>query len=113
MALLESNEAIAVQFLPKFIYDILAIRYQLLELKVDKYELRLEAIISKCPMDVLFGGLMFLTQDRKSVKTPMWLKISCGKQMTKILVDKDGLSYLLQYYRERGNFFGRRNNRHY
>ncbi|KAF1761327.1 hypothetical protein GCK72_009583 [Caenorhabditis remanei] len=101
VALLESNEAIAVQFLPKFIYDILAVRYQLLELKVDKYELQLEDIISKCPMDVLFGGLMFLTQDRKSVKTPMWLKISCGKQMTKILVDKDGLSYLLQYYRER------------
>lgn len=101
VALLESNQAITVQFLPKFIYDILAVRYQLLELKFDKYEAQLDEILSKCPIDLLFAGLMFLTQDRKTTKTPMWLKVACGKQMTKILVGKDGLSHLLHYYRER------------
>lgn len=99
--LLESNESLIGQFLTKFIDDVLAVRFQLLQLKIDKYELNFAELVSKLQIDVLFGSLMFLTQDKKTAKTPMWLKVACGKQMTKILVGKDGLSYLLQYYRER------------
>lgn len=103
--LLESNESLIGQFLTKFIDDVLAVRFQLLQLKIDKYELNFAELVSKLQIDVLFGSLMFLTQDKKTAKTPMWLKVACGKQMTKILVGKDGLSYLLQYYRERGETF--------
>ncbi|EGT33757.1 CBN-EKL-6 protein [Caenorhabditis brenneri] len=99
--LLKSNDAILVQFLPKFIYDMLAVRYQLLELRVEKYEPQMEEIFSKCPTDMLFGALMFLTQDRKPSVTPRWLKIACGTKMTSILVGEDGLSHLMKYYLER------------
>uniref|UniRef100_A0A1I7TNN8 RTP1_C1 domain-containing protein n=1 Tax=Caenorhabditis tropicalis TaxID=1561998 RepID=A0A1I7TNN8_9PELO len=101
VALLKSNNVVTVQFLPKFIFDVLAIRYQLLELKIERYETDIEEIVSKCPTDLLFGALMFLTQDRKVDPTPKWLKMACGKQMTLILVGKNGLSHLLQYYHER------------
>lgn len=101
VTLLKSNDAILVQFLPKFIYDMLAVRYQLLDLNVEKYEPQMEDILSKCPTDLIFGALMFLTQDRKPSVTPRWLKVACGTQMTLILVGEDGLSHLMQYYSER------------
>ncbi|CAO4370378.1 unnamed protein product [Caenorhabditis nigoni] len=100
-ALLKCNDAIASQFLKKFIDDVIAVQYQLNELKANNYEAQLEQIISKCPVDLLFGSLMFLSRGGKSAEPPMWLKGACGRTLSKILVAEGGLALMLQYYQER------------
>uniref|UniRef100_A0A8R1EGZ0 Uncharacterized protein n=1 Tax=Caenorhabditis japonica TaxID=281687 RepID=A0A8R1EGZ0_CAEJA len=74
-ALLSCNDAITVQFLPKFIDDVICVRFQLLELGVDEYDSEIENILEKCPIDIYFGSLMFLTQDKKGKLTPKWFKV--------------------------------------
>ncbi|CAI2347586.1 unnamed protein product [Caenorhabditis sp. 36 PRJEB53466] len=101
LALLECNLALAAQFLPKFIDDVLCVRFQLVNLGVKENEPKFVEILAKCPPDVLFASLMLMLPDKKQYKTPLWLKMACGMHMTKILVAKDGLSHLMQYYRER------------